>query len=61
MLLTMPSVGHLIVDSLSTRLGLKLVEDSQLDGFYARDTVQLYNHYVELALLKTSQSAMIQA
>lgn len=54
-MLTVYSVGHLIIDSLSERLGLTLAANDKLNGLYVRDVVRLDDQYVDLALLKTSE------
>ncbi len=48
------SVGHLIVDSLAARLGLRLLPDK--DGFVGQGTVNVGEALVDLTLFKSSKT-----
>ena len=48
------SVGHLIVDALASRFGIRMSANKNLDGFVGRSHVFLGNSNVDLTLFKPS-------
>lgn len=48
------SVGHYILDSLASRLGIQFASDRALGGFVARKYLTIGENSVDLTLLKPS-------
>lgn len=58
MVLTLYSVGHLIVDTLANRLGIKL--SNQKGGYAGHGQVHIGETLVSLTLFKSSMSSIFQ-
>jgi peptidyl-tRNA hydrolase, PTH1 family len=50
------SVGHLVVDSLAARLGVRMTADRSMGGYIGHGNITLEGTVVSLTLFKSSMS-----